>query len=89
MKLWRIKITTFTSLKIGVFEAMVMYIKIVFALLRMRSLYPVNLILIYIFSLLGAHSQSVDVTSIQWSDDNTLITTGRQDCSVRLWQITH
>jgi len=37
----------------------------------------------------GAHSQSVDVTSIQWSDDNTLITSGRQDCSLKVWQIRH
>lgn len=37
----------------------------------------------------GAHSLAVDVTSCQWSSDNTLLTTGRQDCSVRVWQITH
>lgn len=37
----------------------------------------------------GAHAQSVDVTSVQWSSNNTLITTGRQDCSVRIWTITH
>jgi len=39
--------------------------------------------------LRGAHALSVDVTSVQWSDDTTLLTTGRQDCSVRMWQITH
>jgi len=35
----------------------------------------------------GAHSQSVDVTTVQWSDNDTLITTGRQDCSIRIWKI--
>jgi len=35
----------------------------------------------------GAHSQSVDVTSVLWSNDSTLLTTGRQDCSIKLWQI--
>jgi len=37
----------------------------------------------------GAHSQSCDVTSVQWADNNKLLTTGRQDCSVRVWNITH
>jgi len=37
----------------------------------------------------GAHSQSCDVTSVQWANDNKLLTTGRQDCSVRVWNITH
>ena len=41
------------------------------------------------FLFLGAHSQSVDVTTVQWLNDNTLLTTGRQDCSVREWKITH
>jgi len=38
-------------------------------------------------SIRGAHSQSVDVTSLQWSDNNTLLTTGRQDCSIKTWSI--
>jgi WD40 repeat protein len=37
----------------------------------------------------GAHSQSCDVTSVQWSTPNKLLTTGRHDCSVRVWDITH
>jgi len=36
----------------------------------------------------GAHAQSVDVTSCQFKDDCTLMTTGRQDCSIRVWNIT-
>uniref|UniRef100_T2MIR7 WD repeat-containing protein 1 n=1 Tax=Hydra vulgaris TaxID=6087 RepID=T2MIR7_HYDVU len=40
-------------------------------------------------SLRGAHSQSVDVTSVRWSDNNTLLTCGRQDCCVRKWNIKH
>lgn len=36
----------------------------------------------------GAHSQSVDVTTVQWSDNQTLLTTGRQDCSIRIWKIS-
>jgi len=35
----------------------------------------------------GAHAQSIDVTSCQFKDDTTLYTTGRQDCSIREWQI--
>jgi len=35
----------------------------------------------------GAHAQSVDVTSIQFKDSNTLLSTGRQDCSIRVWDI--
>jgi len=37
----------------------------------------------------GAHSQSCDVTSVQWANENKLLTTGRQDCSIRVWEITH
>jgi len=36
----------------------------------------------------GAHAQSIDVTSIQFKDDSTLLTTGRQDCSIRVWNVT-
>lgn len=35
----------------------------------------------------GAHAQSVDVTSCQFQNDSTLMTTGRQDCSIRIWDI--
>lgn len=35
----------------------------------------------------GAHAQSIDVTSVQFKDENTLYTTGRQDCSIRVWDI--
>lgn len=37
----------------------------------------------------GAHAQSIDVTSVQFKDNNTLISTGRQDCSIRVWDIKH
>jgi len=40
-----------------------------------------------IINMRGAHSQSVDVTTVQFSTDDTLITTGRQDCSVRMWKL--
>lgn len=40
-----------------------------------------------VVTMRGAHAQSVDVTSVQWSSDHILITTGRQDCSIRLWKV--
>ena len=40
-----------------------------------------------VVTMRGAHSQSVDVTSVQWSGENILLTTGRQDCSVRMWKV--
>jgi len=40
-----------------------------------------------VVTMRGAHCQSVDVTSVQWSGDNILLTTGRQDCSVRMWKV--
>lgn len=39
--------------------------------------------------LRGAHAQSIDVTSCQFKDSSTLLTTGRQDCSIRSWNITY
>jgi len=40
-----------------------------------------------VVTMRGAHSLSVDVTSVQWSGENILLTTGRQDCSVRMWKV--
>jgi len=40
-----------------------------------------------IVNMRGAHSQSVDVTTVQWSANDTLLTTGRQDCSIRMWKL--
>jgi len=35
----------------------------------------------------GAHARCIDVTSVQWLSDTELLTTGRQDCSVRMFKI--
>ena len=35
----------------------------------------------------GAHARSIDVTSVQWMSDTQLLTTGRQDCSVRMFKV--
>lgn len=35
----------------------------------------------------GCHAHSIDITSVQWSSDYMLLTTGRQDCSVKMWKV--
>ena len=36
---------------------------------------------------LAVHGMAVNVTCVEWLDDNTLVTSGQQDCSIRLWHI--
>lgn len=40
-----------------------------------------------VVTMRGAHAQSIDVTSVQWSSDYMMLTTGRQDCSVKMWKV--
>ena len=40
-----------------------------------------------VVTIRAAHDRLINVTSVQWSDENTLLTTGRQDCSIRMWKV--
>lgn len=35
----------------------------------------------------GVHGLAVNVTCVEWINDNTFVTAGQQDCSLRLWNI--
>jgi len=40
-----------------------------------------------IHKLKAVHGMAVNVTCVEWLNDNTLVTAGQQDCSIRLWHV--